>query len=101
MSDTEGSFGFGDLNRAAPGKRRGPYGTNKGDIWSGEDSPVGKMLMEREGLVMIHEMLEKDGKVEERIYNVDKDNPDPEMQGLIKSAREGTELYMAEQASRN
>ena len=53
----------------------GPYGTNLGDIWSGEDSAVGKMLMERDDLVMIHEVLEKDGKIEERIYNVAQGQP--------------------------
>jgi hypothetical protein len=90
----EGSFGMGDRNR-------GPYGTNLGDIWSGEDSEVGKMLMEREGLVMIHEVLEHEGKIEERIYNVDQDNPDPEMQDLIKNAREGTKLWVAAQAMMN
>jgi hypothetical protein len=101
MSDMEGSFGMGDVFPNALGQRRGPYGTNLGDIWSGEDSEVGKMLMEREGLVMIHEVLEKDGKIEERIYNVDQDNPDPEMQDLIKSAREGTKLWVAAQAMMN
>ena len=97
----EGSFGMGNEQPNPFGKRRGPYGTNLGDIWSGEDSEVGKMLMEREGLVMIHEVLEKDGKVEERIYNVAQDNPDPEMQDLIKRARKGVALWVAEQASRN
>jgi len=80
---------------------RGPYGTNVGDIWSGEDSEVGKMLMEREGLVMIHEIMEKDGKVQERIYNVELSNPDMEMQGLIRQAREGTAKWIAAQAERN
>lgn len=82
---------------------RGPYGTNEGDVWSAEDSAVGKMLMERDGLILIHEMLrnEKTGKVEERIYNVEKDNPDPEMQDLIKRAREGTPKYFAAQAANN
>jgi hypothetical protein len=89
-----GSFGIGDRNR-------GPYGTNLGDIWSGEHSEVGKMLMDREGLVMIHEVLDKDGVIEERIYNVHKDNPDPEMQDLIKSAREGVKLWVAAQAMQN
>lgn len=78
-----------------------PYGTNEGDIWSGEDSPVGKMLMEREGLVMIHEVMIKDGKTGEHIYNVHKDNPDPEMQDLIRRAREGTAKYLAAQAAMN
>jgi hypothetical protein len=96
----EGSFGVGETPNPF-GKRRGPYGTNIGDIWSGEHSDVGEMLMERNGLVMIHEIFDKDGKGEERIYNVAQDNPDPEMQDLIKKAREGTELWVAEQASRN
>jgi hypothetical protein len=101
MSDMEGSFGVGNTPPLIPRGLRGPYGTNLGDIWSGEDSEIGKMLMEREGLVMIHEVLEKDGKVEERIYNVAQDNPDPEMQDLIKRAREGVELYAAAQAAMN
>jgi hypothetical protein len=100
MSDM-GSFGFGDGRRLAHSQRRGPYGTNLGDIWSAEESALGQMLMERDGLVMIHEVLEKDGKVEERIYNVHKDNPDPEMQDLIKRAREGTTLWLAVQAANN
>ena len=86
------------------GKRasgRGPYGTNEGDIWSGEDSVVGRMCMERDGLVLIHEMLRKDGEVQEGIYTVDKDNPDPEMQELIARARRGTRDWVAEQAGRN
>jgi hypothetical protein len=97
----EGSFGMGEHSKQFPGTHRGPYGTNLGDIWSGEDSEVGKMLMERDGLVMIHEMLEHDGKVEERIYNVDKDNPDPEMRDLIQRARDGRALWVAAQAMMN
>jgi hypothetical protein len=96
-----GSFGAGNVNPRVPRPRRGQYGTNLGDIWSAEDSEIGKMLMDREGLVMIHEVLEKDGKIEERIYNVDQDNPDPEMQDLIKRARAGTELWLAAQAANN
>lgn len=79
---------------------RGPYGTNEGDIWSGEDSEVGKMLM-AEGLVMIHEMMNRDGVVQERIYNVELSNPDMEMQMLIKKAREGTILWVNAQAANN
>jgi hypothetical protein len=88
---------------ADPPFNRGPYGTNLGDIWSGEDSPVGKMLMERDGLVMIHEVFrnEKTGEPEERIYNVELSDPDPEMQGLIKSAREGAAKYFEAQAAQN
>lgn len=81
--------------------QRGPYGTNLGDIWSGEDSEVGKMLLERDDLVLIHEVLDVDGKIEERIYNVAQDNPDPEMQDLINRARQGTKLWVAAQAMQN
>lgn len=99
MSD--GSFGMGDMPPFI--EPRGPYGTNLGDIWSGEDSEVGKMLMEREGLVMIHEIFAKKegGGIEERIYNVAQDNPDPEMQELIANARQGTKLWVAAQAMMN
>lgn len=79
----------------------GPYGTNLGDIWSGEDSEVGKMLMERDGLVLVHEVLNKDGQIQECMYSVDKDNPDPEMQALLARARRGTERWVAAQASQN
>jgi hypothetical protein len=72
---------------------RGPYGTNVGDIWSGEDSEVGKMLL-AEGLVMIHEVMLKDGKVQPCIYSVKIDNPDMEMQALIRQAREGTKKWV-------
>lgn len=98
----EGSFGVGNTPGSFPhGGRRGPYGTNKGDIWSAEHSEVGKMLLEHDGLVMIHEVMEVEGKAEERIYNVEKDNPDPEMQDLIKQAREGTKLWFAAQSMMN
>jgi hypothetical protein len=82
---------------------RGPYGTNEGDIWSGEHSEVGKMLMERDGLVLIHEVFyDKDtNKVEERLYNVDLSNPDMQMQDLIKRAREGTSKWVEAQANQN
>jgi hypothetical protein len=81
--------------------RRGPYGTNIGDIWSGEHSEVGKMLMERENLVMIHEIMVKDGKAGEHIYSVKADNPDMEMQSLIRQAREGTKKWVEAQAHNN
>jgi hypothetical protein len=75
----------------------GPYGTNLGDVWSGEDSEVGKKLMERDGLVLIHEVMEKNGTVQECVYSVAQDNPDPEMQALIGRARRGTERWQAAQ----
>jgi hypothetical protein len=79
----------------------GIYGTNEGDIWSGEDSPVGKMLLERDGLVMIHEMMVRDGELQELIYNVAENTSDPDLQDLIKRAREGVEKYQDAQATLN
>src|SRR4051812_12804312 len=97
-----GSFGSGEAwGRAYGGKPRGPYGTNLGDIWSGEHSEIGMMLMERNNLVMIHEVMEKDGKVQECIYNVAADNPAMEMQDLIKRARLGTPKWIAAQVANN
>jgi hypothetical protein len=78
---------------------QGPYGTNIGDIWSAEDSPIGKMCMERDNCVMIHEVFANDdGTPEERIYLVKVDNPDMQMQGLIAHAREGSKLWIEAQA---
>jgi hypothetical protein len=82
-------------------RTRGSYGTNEGDIWSGEASEVGKRLMDQDGLVLIHEMMRKDGKVQECLYNVRKDNPDPEIQDLIARAREGLDRWVAAQAAKN
>lgn len=79
----------------------GPYGTNEGDIWSGEDSEVGRRLMERDGRILIHEMMVKNGKLQDCVYTVEPDNPDPEMQDLIARARAGAELYLAARAQEN
>ena len=81
--------------------QHGPYGTNEGDIWSAENSPVGKMIKEKHGGVLIHEVMRKDGKVEEGIYWVEESNPDMEMQGLIKRAREGLKKWVAARAKDN
>lgn len=82
---------------------RGPYGTNLGDIWSAEDSEIGRLLKERDNLVLIHEVLDKgDGNgPQEVLYNVEENNPDPEMQDLIRRAREGRERWIAQRASEN
>lgn len=74
-----------------------PYGTNVGDIWSAEHSDVGRMLLERNGLVLIHEIFD-DG---ERLYSVDPNNPDMQIQNLLRRAREGTKLWLEAQARRN
>ena len=82
------------IHRERARRRRGPYGTNEGDTWLGVDSEVGRMLMERDGLTMIHEMMYRDGVLQECIYSTD--NPE-----LIERAQAGHERYVAEQASRN
>jgi hypothetical protein len=82
--------------------RPGPYGTNVGDIWSAEESDIGRRLKRENGLVLIHEVFEKDdGTPEERIYNVEESNPDMQMQDLIRRAREGAKRWIEEQARRN
>lgn len=79
----------------------GPYGTNEGDIWTGEDSEIGQRLKRENGGVLIHEMLRKDGVVSEAIYWVEESNPDMEIQDLIKRARKGFEFYVAARAMEN
>lgn len=81
--------------------RPGPYGTNEGDIWTAEDSTVGQRIKNEHGGVLIHEMLRKDGEVEERIYWVEENNPDMQIQDLIKRARDGLKLWVEAQASSN
>jgi hypothetical protein len=75
--------------------RPGPYGTNEGDIWSAEDSPLGEMLLRRDGRILINECFRReDGVVEARMYNVPADTDDPDLQDLIRRAREGTPHYL-------
>lgn len=88
------SFGYGKHGT-------GPYGTNEGDIWSGEDSEVGQRIKREKGGILIHEMLRKDGVVSEGIYWVEESNPDMEIQDLIKRARQGLEFYVAAVAGSN
>lgn len=74
------------------GLRRGPYGSNEGDIWLG-GGEVGERVAER-GLTLIHEMLVKDGELQEVLYVT-------EDQELIARATEGTERWIAAQAAAN
>jgi hypothetical protein len=76
------------------GKNRGPYGTNEGDMWLGVDSPVGQQLLEKDGVTLIHEMMHKEGRVQECLYVTKNEE-------LIARATAGHERYMAAQASRN
>lgn len=78
-------------------RAHGPYGTNEGDIWSGENSPVGQMIKVRHGGVLIHEVIEGT----ERIYHVAADSADPAIQDLITRARAGVEKWVAAQATQN
>jgi hypothetical protein len=97
VSGEAGAPDGGHRRTVAPG----PYGTNEGDIWSGEHSSVGKMLMEQDGLLLIHEVLFKDGAVQECLYNVDPKSPDMGIQDLVKRARRGTQLYFEQKAREN
>ncbi len=86
MTET-GSYGMG--------KKRGPYGTNEGDVWLSPGSMVQDSLdAAGEGLVLINEMMVKDGKLQEVFYTTD--NPE-----MIAEAREGHKRYVAAQASKN
>jgi hypothetical protein len=77
------------------GKRRGPYGTNEGDMWLSPGSMMQDVLDEKgEGLVLINEMMVKDGKLQECVYTTS--NPE-----MIAEAREGHKRYVAAQASKN
>lgn len=74
------------------GKKRGPYGTNKGDQWLAPGSPMQEMLdAQGEGLILVH-WINDDG--EEAIYTTS--NPE-----MIAEARAGHERYVAEEAGRN
>jgi hypothetical protein len=84
-----------DFEHYEKGFKRGPYGTNKGDMWLAPGSSIQERLdREGEGLVLVHEMVERDGKIQEGIYVTDNAE-------LIEEARRGHELYVAEQASQN
>jgi hypothetical protein len=79
-----------------------PYGTSVGDIWSAEESEIGRRIKNEHGGVLIHEVFKgDDGKPEERIYWVEENNPRMEMQQLIARARAGTALWVEAQARRN
>jgi len=75
------------------GKKRGPYGTNEGDVWLSPGSEIQNRL-DAEGLVLINEMMVKDGKLQECVYTTS--NPE-----MIAEAREGHKRYVAAQASKN
>jgi hypothetical protein len=75
--------------------RVGPYGTNEGDIWTMEGSSVGDKLKSEHNLIGIWEVMLKDGVLGPCCYTVALDNPDMQMQDLIRRAREGDPKRMA------
>jgi hypothetical protein len=77
------------------GAHRPPYGMNEGDCWLAPGSLVQERLdAEGEGLVLIHEMLVKDGALQECLYVTA--NPE-----LIERAKVGHEKYVAQRAREN
>lgn len=87
MSENTGNYGLG--------KKRGPYGTNEGDMWLSPGSMIQDSLDEKgEGLILINEMMVKDGVLQECFYVT-------ALPELIEEATKGHERYMAERASKN
>jgi len=72
----------------------GPYGTNDGDIWSCEESELGKLLYQRHRRLLIQWCARTDGVVVPHMQLLDADDPDA--QALIVRAREGTKRYTAD-----
>lgn len=80
---------------SAPFSTSGPYGTNVGDVWLGEGSPVQERLdREEPGTKLVHEVLMKDGTRQECVYVTSNAE-------LIERAREGTVRYWEQKASEN
>jgi hypothetical protein len=99
MNENDGEFFLVGQFQVGHEGMKGPYGTNEGDIWA-MGGPVGDKLL-AQGKLGIWEMLRVDGKVDQRMYCVELDNPRPEMQDLIARARKGTEMYLSAQAAQN
>lgn len=74
---------------------RGPYGTNEGDTWTAPDSDIQKRLdADGKGMVLIHEMMTQDGKLQDCIYTT-------ALPELIEAAQKGTPQWIAAQAVKN
>ena len=72
-----------------------PYGSNVGDVWLGEGSEIQALLdQDGEGLQLVHEVVERDGRQEEVVYVT----KDPE---LISLARAGTVFYWEQKRREN
>jgi hypothetical protein len=72
--------------------QRGPYGTNEGDKWLATGSEIQKRLdADGNGHILIHEMLLKDGEVQEVVYVTANEE-------LIAEATAGHEKWLAAKA---
>lgn len=76
--------------------RRGPYGTNEGDMWLAGEVDALVRADKGPGWRVVVEMMRnaETGALEERIYTTE--NPE-----MVAAADAGNELYIAEQAARN
>jgi hypothetical protein len=77
------------------GSQRAEYGTREGDMWLAPGSPIQDRLdQEGKGHVLIHEMMVKDGELQEVIYVT-------ALPELIEQATQGHERYVEALAERN
>ena len=77
------------------GSQRGEYGTREGDMWLAPGSPVQDRLdQEGKGHVLIHEMMVKDGELQECLYVTANEE-------MIAEAKAGHERYIEARAARN
>jgi hypothetical protein len=75
--------------------KRGPYGTNEGDKWTSPGSDMQARLdADGEGMILIHEMMVKDGELQECLYVT-------KLPELVEEAEAGTPLWIAAQAQAN
>ena len=78
-------------------RSRGPFGTNEGDIWGSFENggPVQDRLNQDEpGLLLVHEMLIRDGALEEGMYTT-------RVPELVEAAERGHPRWLAAQAAQN
>jgi hypothetical protein len=78
-------------------RTRGPYGTNEGDIWGSFENggPMQDRLNRSQpGLLLVHEMMDRDGTVEEGVYTT-------RVAELVEAAERGFERWVAAQAAKN
>jgi hypothetical protein len=83
------------MDHETDGSHRAEYGTREGDKWLAPGSDIQNRLdQEGKGLVLIHEMMVKDGELQEVVYVT-------ALPDLIEEATKGHERYMEALAGRN